>query len=128
MEQMTIAATDIFCYLRGALRGSFGLEDFRDKTIFIFGMGTVGQQLLTMLCFSGPEIVFADESIVNYRAAHKICESIQVASSGDDVYADIIIDLRDNTLSIAQGPAFKTVNLSTLGKEPYTQGIHDFYL
>ncbi len=125
---MTTLAANIFHYLRGGVQGTFGSENLRGKKILIFGMGDVGQQLLSMLCFHGPEVLFYDESIVNYSAAHRICKSVRALSSGDEEDADIIIDLLGNRLSIDQGVMFKTVNLSQLGEDPYTQGIHDFYL
>ncbi len=122
-------ATEIFNYIRGAIRGAYGVEDFRGKKIVIFGMGKMGQDLLTLFCFdSDIEIFFSDPSIVNYRAAHKICGSIQSLSEEDMGYADIVINLFEGELAVGRGSWFKVMSLSNIVGDPYTQGIQDFYL
>ncbi len=127
---MTINSTSVFQYLRGALRGSFGMENLRGKVVVILGMGPLGQQLLSNFCFTdGPAIFFHDESLANYAAAYRRCRSVQALDPDFDIEADIVIDLPNDKLAISHGSkGFKTANLSKIGGDPYTQGIHDFYI
>ena len=64
MTKMTPNASQIFNFLRGAMRGTWGVEDFRGKRVAIIGMGITGQQLLTMLCFEGVGLFFYADSVV----------------------------------------------------------------
>lgn len=125
---MSISAKNVFQFLRGALRGTSGLENLWGKKIIIIGMSSIGQELLSMLCFEGPEVFFYDENLVNYNSAYVICSSVQTVLTHDAQDADIIINFLNNQLSIYHHKVLKTVNFSSIGEDSYTQGIHAFYL
>lgn len=119
---MTTSASSVFHYLRGAIRGDSGVEDFRGKSILVIGMDTIGQDLLARLCFDGVNLFFLDNSLVNYNQAHVICGSVNLFEDQTDV--DIVINLDEGFISYAG----KHVPISEIGEDPYTQGIHEFYL
>lgn len=127
MTKMTPNASQIFNFLRGAVRGTWGVEDFRGKRIAIIGMGITGQQLLTMLCFEGVELFFYANGIVDYNAAHMVCGSVTALDRGDIEDVDIVVDLVGNHLTIVSNSKMKKFVLSDIGNDPYNQGIHEYY-
>lgn len=125
---MTTSASQIFNFLRGAVKSSFGVEDFRGKRIAFIGMNIIGQELLSMLCFDDVKLFFSDFSIVNYSRAHMICNSINVISTEIVKDIDILINLEDDFLGVSNASYSKEFPLSEIGDDPYNQGIHEYYL
>ena len=126
---MNLSALDVFNFIRGALRGSYGIETLSDKKIAILGMDTIGLQLLTMFCIpDGPDISFYDNRLINYNAAHIVCNSISSLERYDKEDFDIAINFYDNHLLIVNNLKSKRVEFSEIGDDPYTQGIHEFYI
>jgi hypothetical protein len=124
---MITTASQIFNFLRGAVRSSFGVEDFRGKRIIIVGMDKEGQDLLSMLCLDDVKLYFHDKSIVNYHQAHLVCGAVDVLVPGE-VFGDIdiLINLVEGYLTV-DGNVSKDFTLDEIGDEPYEQGIHEFY-
>lgn len=114
-------ATNVFQFLRGAVRSAYGEESFRNKTLLIVGMCRSGQELLNRLCLDGVNVKFQDPSVVNYQRSFAICQDVD-AYSGEKV--DIAVDFTKNYLEV-RGRSFP---LNKIGNKPYVQGIHEFYL
>jgi hypothetical protein len=127
MTKIAPNASQIFNFIRGAVRGTWGVEDFRGKRIAVIGMDIVGQQLLTMLCFEGVELFFYADGIVGYDAAHMICGSVTPLAYGDTADVDVVINLIGNHLTIVRNSKMKKFILSDIGNDPYNQGIHEYY-
>ena len=127
MTNKTTSATQIFNFLRGAVRSAWGVEDFRKKRIAIIGMTTLGQELLAMLCFDDVELFFSDDSLVNYSRAHIVCDSVDVVE-GDTDNIDITISLHEDFVEISRDLFSRKFPISSIGDDPYNQGIHAFYL
>ena len=121
MITKTPTAYKVFQYLRGAIRGAYGVEEFRGKAILIKGMDTVGQELLVRLCLPDVNIYFLDSSVSNYYEAHRICE--YVIPYPFDLGMDIIIDFNERILAV-NGVEY---SLDLIEDNPYEQGIHQFY-
>ena len=120
---MTIIPTNkIFHFIRGAILGAFGQEDLRQHRILIVGMGSVGQELLTMLCADNVKLYFLDDSLVNYDRAHQACPQIR---SFKDQQIDIIINLDEGFIKL-KDKSFPISNIQV--EDSYNQGIHEFYL
>ncbi len=111
----------VFQFLRGAVRSAYGTENFRNKTLLIIGMSRHGQELLNRLCIDGVNLKFQDPKVSNYRRSFAVCRDVE-AYKGQDV--DIIIDFSNKYLSIKE----KTFPMDRIGENPYTQGVHEFYL
>ncbi len=124
---MITEANRIFNFLRGAVRSAFGVEDFRGKRIVVAGVGTLGQEILTMLCLADVELFFFDTSVVNYHQAHQVCGSVSVLEKEEDD-VDILIHLNDGYLIVDNGTTDKRFELSNICDDSYNQGIHEFYL
>jgi hypothetical protein len=120
-------ATQIFNFLRGGVRSAFGVEDFRGKRIVVVGVGALGQELLSMLCFDNVKLFFFDKSVVNYHRAYQVCSSVCFLEK-EEKGIDILINLDEGYLSIDGDFATKDFKLSEIGDDPYNQGIHEFYL
>lgn len=118
---MTTKASELFQYLRGAVRSAYGKEDFRGKSILFVGMDRIGQELLLRLCLEEVNLFFTDYRLSRYHQAHTVCRQVS-SHNGEPV--DITLDL-ENKILIVNG---KRHSLAKLGQVPYTQGIHDFYL
>jgi len=114
-------ATKVFQFLRGAVRAAYGMESFRDKTFLIVGMSRSGQELLNRLCIDGANIKFQDPNVSNYQRSFAICRGVDIYE-GQDV--DITVDFTKNYLQVKD----KTFPINKIGDQPYTQGIHEFYL
>lgn len=119
---MTTNANSIFHFVRGAVRGSYGVEDFRGRRILIIGMDVVGQQLLTLFCMDGVKLFFLDNSLVNYDKAHMVCP--QVRPFGEQ-QIEIIINLSGGFVSVNHKP-FTISEIED--RDSYNQGIHAYYL
>jgi hypothetical protein len=120
-------AIQIFNFLRGAIRSSFGVEDFRGKRIVVVGTDTIGQELLSLLCFDNVSLFFVDNSLVNYNKAHMICKSVNVIANSE-VDIDIIIDFTEGYVCVNGNSSTKDFNISDIGDDPYNQGIHEYYM
>lgn len=112
---------EVFQFLRGAMRGSFGVEDLRGRRILIIGMDVYGQQLLTMLCVDGAKLFFLSDSLVNYSRAHNVCPAVRPYTSQK---IEVIVNLTEGFIQIKD----KSFAVSLIGEDPYNQGIHEFYL
>lgn len=118
---MTTKASELFQYLRGAIRAAYGQEDFRGKSILFVGMDRIGQELLLRLCLEEVNIFFTDYRLSRYHQAHTVCRQVS-PHNGEPV--DITLNF-ENKILIVNG---KRHSLTKRGQVPYTQGIHDFYL
>ena len=122
---MSQQATEIFAFLRGAVRGSYGIEDFRGLGVLFIEMGSVEKELLKRLNIDGVDLYFLDNCLINYNDAHMICPGALPYQNQRKV--QILIDLANTKgPSVTVGP--KTVVLPEFGEDPYTQGFHEFYL
>ncbi len=111
----------VFQFLRGAVRGAYGEENFRDKTLLIVGMSRSGQELLNRLCIDGVSVKFQDPKISNYRRSFAVCRDVEVYEGEN---ADITVDFTKRYVDVKG----KTFPLDRIGEDPYTQGIHEYYL
>lgn len=118
---MITKASDLFLYLRGALRGAYGQENLRDKSILLTTLPRLGQEVLLHLCIDGVNLFFQDHHLSSYHQAHTICGQVS-PYAGEPV--DIIINF-EKRLLIVKG---KSHDWSKVGPAPYVQGVHDFYL
>ncbi len=118
---MTIPAVQLFHFLRGALRGAYGDEDLRNHAFLLVGMSQLGQELLGYLCIDGINVRFQDPAIKNYYRSFSICGEVDIYEGGE---VDVIVDLNNGFLSLNE----KTFPIGKIGSDPYTQGIHEFYL
>ena len=114
-------STSVFQFLRGALRGTWGKEDLGNTTILFVGMNPTAQQVLGMLGNAASQVYFQDTSLLNYRNAYLLCDNI---SPWLGESADITLNFEVGFLSI-KNKVFYFVNI---GDNPYTQGIHEYYL
>jgi len=112
---------DIFQFLRGALRGAFGKEDLRGKTILFIGMGSLAQEVLNKICLDSVEIYFQDSSIHNYRSAHTTCTLV---SPWLGESADVTLDFEKGQILVKDRPFL----FDHILEDAYTQGIHQYYL
>lgn len=126
---MTTSASQIFNFLRGAVRSAFGIEDFRGKRIVLVGMNEIGQELLSMLCLDDVKLFFFDKSITNYSQAHMICGGVAPMLPGNSLEdIDILVNLGEGVL-LVDGNVSKDFQLADIdGNDPYNQGIHEYYL
>lgn len=113
-------ASQIFSFLRGAVRGAYGQEDLRLRSILIVGMKPLAQELLAKLCISDSNLFFTDPSVQNFYRAHSICGPIQAYK---ETNVDVIIDFTTDKLTI-KGKSFF---LAEIRNDAYTHGIHEFY-
>ena len=111
----------VFQFLRGAVRAAYGEETFRNKTLLIIGMSRNGQELLNRLCIDGVDIKFQDSKISNYRRSFAVCRGVDIYEGGK---VDITVNFSKRYLNI-KGKSFP---LDKIGDNPYTQGIHEYYL
>lgn len=123
---MTIKpTTKIYNYLRGALRGTYGVEDFRGKSILIIGVNKFGQDLVSKICFDEEVTLYfqvdTSQGLTNYLNAFTICAAVE---PWEGQSTDIVVDTLARTITIKGS----TVSFQEIGEDPYTQGIHDFYL
>ncbi len=118
---MITKASTIFHFMRGALRGAYGTEDLRSRSFLLIGASQVGQEFLNHICIDGVSIAFQDESIESYSRSFAVCRDIDVYE-GQEV--DVVVDLVGGFLTVRD----KAFPLSKIGDNPYTQGIHEFYL
>lgn len=116
-----ITPNKLFAYIRGALRGLHGLEDLRGKVIVILGMDSFGRALISMFRPTEATLYFQAYNMQHYYCAHVVCGP---AEPWNGQQADIVVDVESKQMQIGK----KTIPFEEIGKEPYTQGIHDFYL
>ena len=117
--------TRVYNYIRGALRGAYGVEDFRGKSILIVGVNDFGQDLVSKFSFDSEIKLYfqVDQSngLQNYLKAFTVCT---FAEPWGGQPTDITVDTLANRVTIKN----LTVGFQEIGEDPYTQGIHDFYL
>lgn len=109
-----------FSFLRGALRGAFGVEDLTKHSILIRGMTSVAQDVLIRVCVEGSQIYFSDSSVRGFYRAHHLCGTIQ-AHAGENT--DVVLDFDTGQISLAG----KNFSMGHITQDSYTQGIHEFY-
>jgi len=112
---------DIFQFFRGALRGAYGREDLRGKTILFIGMGILAQNVLNRVCLDGVQIYFKDSSVQNYRNAHTTCTLVS-PWLGESV--DAVLDFEKEQIVLKDRP----FPFDRILNDAYTQGIHEYYL
>lgn len=118
-------SSDIFSFLRGAIRGSFGKEDFNDKTFLLVGCDDLGLELLTAIFSAGEILLFFTPTEKN-----KIREYVEIIRRFPDALSwkgepiDVVINLNEGFLKIKG----REVLFSDIQEDYYTQGIHSFYL
>jgi len=120
----TKTPSEVFSYIRGALRGTYGVEDFRGKSVLVIGVNQFGQDIVSKLCFDEKAKLFfvgsPGQELMNYFYAYNICRAIE-PWQGEPI--DITIDTEAKRVVI-DGTA---VSFEMIGEEPYNEGIHDFY-
>lgn len=114
-------ANKVFQFLRGAIRSAYGIENLRDKTFLIIGMSNDGQDLVNKLCLDGVDLRFQEPKVSNYHKSFAVCRDIDVYR-GQKV--DVIIDFFNRYVCVKD----KAFPLGQIGDDPYTQGIHEFYM
>ncbi len=119
------ATTKVFNYVRGALRGAYGIEDFRGKSVLIIGINEFGQDLVSKICFDEEVSLYfqVDQrgSLQNYLNAFTVCALV---APWDGHEVDIVV----NTLTQQVTVNGTTSDFEEIGENPYAQGIQDFYL
>lgn len=122
---METTAVVLFYYLRGALRGAYGVEDFRNKNVLIVGIDAFGQDILSQICFDDEVKLYFQvdgvRGLKNYLNAFTVCPQ---AEPWEGQPVDIIVDTLSNKVTVDG----TTIDFQMIGEDPYTQGIHDFYL
>ncbi len=121
----TKPTTKIFNYIRGALRGAYGVEDFRGKSVLIIGVNDFGQDIISKICFDEEVNLFfqvdVEQGLKNYLNAFTVCALVE---PWDGQAVDIVVD----TLSRKVTVGGTTISFKMVGEDPYNQGIYDFYL
>jgi len=84
-------------------------------------MSQLGQELLGHLCVDGIDIKFQDSSMENYHRSFAACRDVDCYEGGE---VDVIVDLDCGIIVVKE----KVFPITKIGAEPYTQGIHEFYL
>ncbi len=118
------STTKLFNYLRGAIRGAYGIEDFRGKSVLVIGVNSLGQDLVSKICFDEEVSLYfkvdTKHGLKNYLNAFTVCTLVE---PWDGQEVDIIVDTLAQKVTIAG----TSINFKDIGREPYNQGIHDFY-
>ena len=121
----TRETTRVFNYIRGAIRGAYGIEDFRGIGVLIIGVNDFGQNLVSKICFDEDVFLYfkvdEEQGLQNYLNAFTVCTLVE-PWEGQPI--DIVV----NTLSQKITVGGTTVTFKEIGEDPYNQGIHDFYL
>lgn len=103
------------------MRGARGTEDLKQTSFLFIGLPEEAQRLLTSLCYLGPPLFVNEDSLLNLRTAHLICEDIRI---WENESVDVVIDFRTHTLTIYG----HQVRFDEIGpQDSYTQGIHDMF-
>ena len=121
---MTINPTSVFQYLRGALRGAYGHESLQDKAVLIIGLEHYEDQELIRLFYGRSEKLYfaaTEHHMAAYCLAVSLCPTL-ARWDGEEV--DVTLNLETKLLKMRG----KLGLLETIGEDPYTQGIHDFYI
>jgi len=118
---MTTCPTKLFQFIRGALRGAYGTEDLQARTFLIIGVSRLGQDILGRLCLPGVDIRIQEHTLVFYTQVFGVCSHVDLH---DNTPRDVIIDTMEENLTV-KGKKF---GFSSIGDDPYTQGIHEAYL
>lgn len=112
--------SQLFNFLRGALRGHFGVEDLRPHTFLFKKMTPDAQQVLTRLCIDGVSIYFTDPSVCRFYQTHVICGLVKIYA-GEDI--DVLLDFDNEIITVGS----KSFPMNKISGDAYTQGIHEFY-
>lgn len=118
---MKSSPNSIFHFVRGAVRGAYGQEELRGRRILIIGMNLLGQQLLTMFCMDGVKLFFMDDSLSNYDKAHMVCPPVRPYT---EQLIEVVINLPEGFITVKD----KSFDIDLIGKDPYNQGIHAYYM
>lgn len=117
-----MTGNDLFNFTRGAIRGNYGREDFRKLKFLVIGYNPLGIALISALCMDGVDIKFYENSLIGYKDYMLVCPGIEFYKSQD---VDVIINLRENSVTMGN----KSFPIDKIEEsDPYTQGIHAFYL
>ena len=107
------------------MRSAYGSEDFRGKSILIIGVNNFGQELVSKICFDKEVKLYfevdIEKGLKNYLNAFAVCALVE---PWDGQPIDVIV----NTLSQKVTVDSTTIRFKEIGEDPYTQGVHDFYL
>ena len=116
----------VFNFIRGAVRGINGYEDFSNINFLIVGVEGPGKELTKWLGSTpGASIFFTNDPLYalrQYQEVLKIDPSARYWEEKDCV--DIVIDNLKEKI-IIRGKMF---SFEDLVEDSYTQGIHEFYL
>ncbi len=120
----TQPTTKLFNYLRGAIRGAYGVEDFRGKSVLVIGVNSFGQDIVSKICFDEEVKLYfqvdTKQGLKNYLNAFTVCTLVE-PWEGQEV--DIVVDTLAEKVTING----TSIDFKYIGGEPYNQGIHDFY-
>ena len=121
----TKPATKVFDYIRGAIRGAYGVEDFRGMGVLIIGINEFGQDIVSKVCFDEEVRLYfqvdAEQSLTNYLNAFTVCALVE---PWEGQAVDIMVDTLSGKVTVDN----TTISFREIGEDPYNQGIHDFYL
>jgi len=112
-----IDSAAVFNFVRGAVRSAWRLEDLRDKKFLIIGSCP---DLVELFAVGGSTVYSTGEDLCAYTNAIGVCPNL-LSYEGQEV--DIIIDILNQYLSI-KGKGF---SIGDIGKDPYNQGIAEYY-
>jgi hypothetical protein len=116
----------IFNFIRGAIRGINGWEDFSNINFLVVGTDGPGKSLLKWIGQApGASMYFTNDTfhgLRQYKEALAEDPSVRYLQEGDCV--DIVIDNLTQQVRIKN----KQFSFSSLQEDAYTQGIHEFYL
>ena len=117
-------SNDIFSFLRGAIRGAFGKEDFNDKTFLLVGCNQIGLELLTAIFSAGEILLFFTAEKNKIKDYLEIIKRFPDALSWKGEPIDVVINLNEGFLKIKG----REVLFKDIQEDYYTRGIHSFYL
>ena len=119
-------ASKIFHFVRGAVRGMNGWEDFSNINFLVIGTDGPGKELAHWFAQArGASVYFTNDLARGLRQYTELLEvepSVQYLQEGDCI--DIIINNVLREIKIKE----RTFSFDELVEEAYTQGIHAFYL
>lgn len=116
----------VFGFVRGAVRGLNGREDFRNLKFLIVGTDGDGLELIRHISSAPDASVYftnsSGQALRQYQEVLGLDPSIQYWT--EEGYVDVVIDNVNEKIFI--GP--REFYFTDLEEDSYTQGIHEFYL
>lgn len=109
----------VFSFLRGAVRGHFGSEDFSDKKFLIIGAQSSEDVELMFSIDAGRGAVLLKEPSLSLYV-NLLKKGLEIEHSEQE---NIEIDLLANEIRLFK----KSFPIGEIGEEPYSQGINEFY-